>query len=437
MPLASSRKPLMPQSRSARPTLGNEPLPRRRNRLALLCLLFAFPAGAEERSPVPPELPAVVDEVEVNGLWKTQRFVVLRELPWTPGTEVSPEAWALGIERLWNAGIFSRVRARLEVREGRRVAVFDLEDRWTINLLLRFGATGDSAWLRVGLYDLNMLGRYFELGGLYERFGRFDGGQFWVRDPRLFGRRLDGTLTLDRLTRPRVGFAVTRTRAAADLLAEVDDRLRVGGRLEAMEDDYKPSFETKNPVWGAISRTTVATGVIRVGVVNTVRLRQHGWSLELRPGVGLTDVPGAGAFGQLFAEALGFASLGQRWNLCLRSQAGAITGTQPQHHFYFGSLDTLRGYPDNFIATRAFAAANLEVRLVAFDSTWFAVMPIAFADGVTGRPEGDSPAGAFAAGVGVRFIIPRIVRSVLRIDWAFPLLPARDSAVVIGSQHLF
>jgi len=35
----------------------------------------------------------VVDAVEVTGLWRTQEFVVLRELPWKPGERVAPEAW--------------------------------------------------------------------------------------------------------------------------------------------------------------------------------------------------------------------------------------------------------------------------------------------------------------------------------------------------------
>lgn len=401
--------------------------------LAAAVLLLAGQARAE--MPIPPELPAVVDEVEVNGTWRTRAHVVPRELPWKPGALVTPEAWALGVQRVWNIGVFSRVDARIEERDGRKVAVFDLEERWTVNLLFRYGVGGDAAWFQVGTYDINTLGRYIESGVLYERFGRFNGGQLWLRNPRLFDQRLDGMLTADRLTRPRPGFVLVRTRAQADLVKEHHDYFRYGGRIVGMDDRFSQTAELD--VLPVPSRTLTMGGMVRFGLVSWERLRQRSWSLEFRPTVAVTDAPDGGVFGQLWAELLWFRLVGERWNLAVRAQAGAMTGAQPQHQFFIGGLDLVRGFPDNHLRALHFALVNFEARWIAWDSTWLALMPTAFVDGVVARDEQARGLGAFSTGAGIRILSPRLVRSGIRIDYAVPLERGRRPNVTLGVFHFF
>lgn len=371
----------------------------------LLCALVA----------ASPQLPATVDALQVEGLWRTQPSVVHRELPWKPGEQVSVEQWALGLARLWNMGLFSRVDARLESRQGETVAVFDLEERFTINPLFRFSTAGTDFWLRVGASDSNLLGRFLEAGAQYERFGAYHGGQAWVRDPRFLDRRLNGLLQVERLARPRPGFVVFRTLARLEAagFADSEDRLQLLGRLDLIADRYAGDA---SPV---ASEGFVATAGARVGRVDVVRLRQRGWSVAVQPSLGLTnDAPGL--FGQLFVEALGFAMPGKRWNLAARLQMAAATDAPVQHRYYVGGLDLVRGLPDNHLRTSSYAVVNLEARVVAWDSTWLAFVPAAFVDGVVARAE-TGGVTALAAGVGLRVLVPKLVATGLRADLAVPL----------------
>jgi hypothetical protein len=404
----------------------------------LVWLGAAGAARAQTHIEAPPELPAQVDALEVTGLWRTKGYVVQRELPWRPGDVVDAEQWTLGIQRLWNMGIFSRVQARLEQQGERRVAVIELEERWTVNLLFRPTFGGGATQILVGLYDINTLGRYFESGALYQWFNRNSGGQGWLRNTRLFDRRLEGSLYVESLVRPRVDYGVVRSRVQVEVINWHWDHFLYGARIEAMDDWFIPlgGHEFRPP---APSKTLGLGGMLRWGLVNTVRIRQTGWSLELRPSVNLTNAAHYPAtFGRFFGEWLYFKMLGNRWNLAWRAQVGAMTRAQPQHHFFLGGFDLLRGYRDNFAETRAYALSNVEVRFTAVDMMFLAIQPTVFADvaiaqnEVTGRTQPIASAGG-----GVRVLVPRLVRSGFRLDLAVPLTPLQKPGVSFGVFQFF
>lgn len=382
---------------------------------ALLASLLLASAGASA------EWPTTVDALEVEGLWRTVPSVVSRELPWEPGDEVTEEQWAFGLARLWNMGLFSRVDGQLEERHGRTVAVLTLEERFTINPLFRFSTAGSAGWLRLGASDTNLFGRFLEVGAQYERFGSYNGGQAWVRDPRFLDRRLNGLVQLERLARPRPGFVVFRSLARFEATGFVDseDRVSLLGRVDVLSDRYD-RVEGDAGVLPPPSEGAIVTVGGKFGRVDTVRLRQRGWSVAVQPSLGVTnDSPGV--FGQLFVEALAFAMPGQRWTLAARLQAGASTAAPVQHRFYVGGLDLVRGLPDNHLRTGAYAVANVEARFVAWDSTWLAFVPTAFVDGVVARGESVDVEAIATAGAGLRVLIPKLVSSGFRADLAVTL----------------
>ena len=61
-------------------------------------------------------LPQRLERVEITGLSWTKEYVAHRELQLVTPGEVSATAWQLGLTRLWNCGLFSRVDGRLERR---------------------------------------------------------------------------------------------------------------------------------------------------------------------------------------------------------------------------------------------------------------------------------------------------------------------------------
>mgnify|MGYP000930107254 CR=1 FL=1 len=173
----------------------------------------------------------------------------------------------------------------------------------------------------------------------------------------------------------------------------------------------------------AATETLLVEPSLRVGRVDTVRLRQKGASLEVRQGLGATSSPVVSTYTQTTAELLAFVVAGERWNFALRARVATISKVPEHLELYVGGLDLLRGYLDNYVRTRGYVLTNLEVRYVAFDSTWVALMPVVFTDAMASEV---APRALFSAGAGVRVLVPKFVGTGLRFDLAVPF---RDPTV--------
>ncbi|MBE2253556.1 MAG: BamA/TamA family outer membrane protein [Myxococcus sp.] len=392
----------------------------------LVSLLAASDGGTGDAGPAfevvaLEALPVQVERVEVVGLSWTRPFVALRELQLdTPG-EVTASQWTVGLARLWNCGLFSQVEGRLERRPEGIVAVVELEERFSLNPLFSFGIGGGAAWVRVGANDNNFLGRFLEWGLRYERFLEFNGGQVWFRDPRLFGKRLVGLAQVEWLFRPRPEYTRRRLQGLIDVLHEVDDVLLLGLRVEAFRDEYSRALVGATTLPADLQGLLVHSSV-RVGRVDTVRLRERGVSLELKNSVGFTTATSAPFYMQSWVEALAFVMLGARFNLALRAQGGLSSHAPTEQRFYLGGLDLVRGYDDSTLRTEQFALANVELRGVAFDSTWFAVVPAVFVDGAVARTEQLGTRALLSTGLGVRLLVPKMLRTGIRADLAVTLV---------------
>ena len=406
--------------------------------LAVCCLLSAVltsaPASAEDlpQPPTPsaaPALPCQIDILEITGLWRTSEAIVRRELPWRPGEQVSAEKWALGQARLWNMGLFSQVRAQLENRDGKVVALLALEERWTINPLFSFqvlvkraGSGDSSSWWSVGASDLNVGGQFVEAAAAYEQFNAFAGGLAYLRAHRFLGERADAMLLWERLVRPRLGFADRRMRLRGEANRLLDsDRWRVGGRLDAQWDDIFDAGD--GPVNLPLSSKSVIADVgARYGRVDVQRIRQVGQSVELRAAAGATTQGDQlKLHTQLWGQALGFWAVGARWNVAARAQAGWQSGAVEALQFFVGGLYEVRGVRDSYLRADRYALANLELRMTALDTMWLAVVPALFSDAAVARDLQRGTTLIASAGGGVRLLVPRFVRTGLRIDVAVPL----------------
>ncbi|MFT3711390.1 MAG: hypothetical protein QM817_27470 [Archangium sp.] len=379
--------------------------------------------------------PQRIDSIEVKGVSWTKEFVVLRELPWKAGDVVTEENWKLGTTRLWNIDLFSRVDAKLEERDGKVVAVYDIEERFSLNPLFSFGIGGGRWWFRVGANDVNWFGRFLEWGVRYERFDIYNGGQGWLRDPRLFNKRLIGLVQVDYLFRPRPEYVRRRLGGTLDLQGELNDVTRTGIKLEVFYDQYL------NPLEGApVLPPELVAGQLtwfqRLGRVDTVRLRQTGWSFELRETFGVASSGPERVYLQGFAEFLWFKLLGERFNLAVRAQAGLSTDAPTELRFQLGGLDLIRGYADSLIRTQKFALTNVEARGIIFDTMWVALMAAAFVDGAI-ADDGTRVTPLFSVGGGLRLLSPRLVKTGIRADVAVTLTGRPAVGLSFGVYQFF
>lgn len=400
--------------------------------LALALVLFARTAHADETLPVsgpPPRavtedaalFPCRIDAIRIEGLVRTDPSVVRRELGFREGDVVTKAAFDLAVTRLWNTTIFAHVEGDMVEESGAKVAVFRLEDRWTLNPLFSFGSGGNATFFRLGASDNNLAGRFLEAQAQYEYFDGFHGGQVIFREPRLFGRRIELTVQADRLVRPRSGFSDQRTQGIVEVNGLfVEDRVRLGVRTRVFANRFLDPLEGPRFFPGE-TETALLEPTLRVGRVDTVRIRQRGASLEVRPALGATTSEVADTYGGVTLEGLGFMMLGARWNLAARARVAGVSRVPAHLMLYAGGLDLLRGFPDNFVRTDALALLNAEVRFTAFDSTWIALVPTAFVDALAARSPLGTRGTALAVGAGLRVLVPKFVGTGLRADLAIPL----------------
>lgn len=386
---------------------------------AILLALSLFWASAAHADPIVGRIR--VDAIKVDGLVRTQEFVVLRELGFKAGDSISQADLDLAVTRLWNTTIFAQVASEI-VKEGdRNTLVFHIEDRWTLNPLFAFGSGGSAVFVRAGLSENNLFGRFLEADAQYQNFDGFHGGQIILRDPRLFDRRIDLLIQAERLVRPRQGFSDQRTQAIAEIGHLFDqDRLRVGLRMTGYLDRFLDPLDSPK-YFPQETNSLELQPSFRIGRVDLVRLRYTGASLELRPSLGFTDSDVKKKYVGITAEALGYVMFGTRWNLAARIRGADITKVPEHMQIYAGGLDLLRGFPDNYVRTNAMLLANVELRFVAFDSTWIALQPTAFVDAVAARSPTGDPGSALAVGGGLRVLVPKFVGTGLRVDVAVPL----------------
>jgi len=217
----------------------------------------------------------------------------------------------------------------------------------------------------------------------------------------------------------------------------MSDLIVFGTGLELRNDDLLQPNQGSTFTVPATVQAAVFEPMFRIGRIDTVRLRETGLSLDVRPALGDTSVPGAPAFRRLWLDGNAKVIAGDHWNFDLRAQLGTVTNAPAEMQFFIGGLDLLRGYPDNYFQADACAIYNVDVKYVVFDSTWFAAIPDAFTDGAAIRRADGTTDVAVSVGGGAIFVIPKLVDSLLRVDLGVPLRPPYTPSFSTGTQVFF
>jgi outer membrane protein assembly factor BamA len=383
--------------------------------------------------------PVRVDSIIISGLQWTNHAVVDTEIGYGPGDVIDRERFELGIARLWNTGIFSQVDAFIETNEGSTTVHYEIRERFFLAPVINFTIISSGAyWFRAGLKDINTFGRFIDVEAAYERYNTTNGGYVALREPRLFRTRMDLQARFERVSRPRPGFTTLQTHGVLALgTLALQDRFWIQGSVDVGFYDFLPPIagETSLPekTW-----TAAATLSLRAGRVDTVRLRQKHFSVELKPTLGLIFAQRQPLYAQAILEALAFFTLGTRWNFAFRLNMGISSIVPTELRLYVGGLDLIRGFPDNHLRTDFYAVCNAEVRFIAFDGLWdwLALMPVLFSDAVVARGERGGVKLAGSVGIGVRILVPKFPKTGLRIDVAQPF-EARLPQLSVGAFQFF
>lgn len=395
-----------------------------------------------------------IDEIQIVGLSHTHPDVVLTELNLTPPLQISEEELANSIQRVWNLNLFVQVKHSIQISESRHILKVEVEDRWTLVPIAKFGGGGGVSFYTIGAYNPNVLGNYLELGAQYENLAGRNSFVGWFRKPQLLGNRR-ARLGADvwNLSRNRLfydnkrdevgGFNTMRNRLNVFYDYFVTDFFRPGLALDVQKDETSESGLSKETL---NQNTTLGREVKSREEFYFLRLyatlgRQdieeeliRGWSLmpSFQYQINNSDA-------QLFiyrGDFLWAKSFPNRHNFAYRLSTGHNSRSTLSQDAFIGGLEHIRGFVDSQFQVTNFAFQNLEYRIPIRYSTRFTLQQVFFHD----MGQLDGAMGNFlvqSVGTGFRFIFPKVYRLNLRLDLGHSFGKFPGSNISFGLQQLF
>jgi outer membrane protein assembly factor BamA len=122
-----------------------------------------------------------------------------------------------------------------------------------------------------------------------------------------------------------------------------------------------------------------------------------------------------------------------------RFLAGTTSTQILQYWYYLGGLDRIRGFHDNRFAGRYHWLSNSEIRVPVFRRPSYIIQSVGFLD-LTSVGENFKDLDSLTAsslGAGIRLILPKLYRFVIRMDYAKPIKKDDDMNISFGVQQFF
>lgn len=409
----------------------------------------------------------IIASVRLEGLGRTERQVVERELLFSAGSKLVEADVFESLRRLKNLRIFRDARAHVEpLVNGAVVVVVVVEEKWTIIPVARFGGGGGSAFFVVGAYDLNLFGRYVEAGDQYENFNSIHGGVLWFRNPRAWGERQKLSLDAGVQGRTRVvyrgkgaemagAYVHRRRRLAASLDRELLPWATLGVGGELLQDAFGRDGLTLQEVRAnartdfaipTSARTVLAQVHATLGRLDLDDYLVRGVQADFRADFAKPLLKSERDYHRVTAQGLAFALLPFSQNVGLRVGAGTTDASELPDRFFLGGLEHVRGYLDGEFVGKKIWYLNAEYRVPSLRTRPVVLQHVVFFD--TGDAadtwsrfrllHSSTPR---SAGAGLRFIVPPVARFNVRLDYAFALT-RRDGrgdgrGIVFGMQQFF
>lgn len=416
-----------------------------------------------------------VDVIVVEGLLRTHRQVVERELLFEEGDLATLDDVEESVQRLRNTGIFRTVdyefvdqsiaahgdsenedEAESPSGQGRLLRII-VDERFTISPRFRFGQGGDTFRLLLGLQDINLFGRYLQAGGTYARLGDANSFSLWFRNPRLLGRRQELSLRVgidnriytlyDDQAQVEGGFLRTQRYLSAGLSREWHRWFETGVTLsgssnlfsyDLISDRARQAQEAR----GGLDDTVHTLGfqlATRLGRLNYNEYRVTGTALDLNYTQNF-HFNGPQTQSRRFTGTFHhFLRLPLDSTLGFRAVMGFSSALLEYQKFDAGGLDAIRGTYNMRHRGRNFWQSNAEFRVPAFTNNVVVVQGVGFLDAVnvTPYPSQIFETTAVTTGLGVRLISRDFHGFIVRADYALPILGADGPGLSFGAGQFF
>ncbi len=451
--------------------------------LSFVLLLFSRPGLGQAPAPQASANKAwVVESIVIEGNQRTQDEVILRELATPIGHRLSEAEIQIAMERLRATGLFSSVSFKLTDQVPEQVTdqrpeqtpdqltenqnppgatlVVQVVEKWTTIPILKLNSGGGVQQTTVGLYDPNLLGRYLEAGVQYEDLAGAGSGVLWFKNPRLFDQRQGLDLQYWNTKRIRIkydqtnsdpviktGFLHEREKIYVDYFREIaaETTLRFG--LDYNRDQFSTKIlpeEVKeivgsSPTLPPPTRLVIAKLALELGAVSGDPQSLSGRVLTLSLSHAHSLSAEADSFQQADLSLNWFDTPLARVQWAQRILAGATSTQILQYWYYLGGLDRIRGFAENRFAGRQFLLSNSELRYLLLQTPSYLLQGAGFIDwAAVGENIADlDRIHAASYGAGLRLILPKFYRFVIRIDYAQAIIKNDDSHISFGVQQFF
>ena len=178
---------------------------------------------------------------------------------------------------------------------------------------------------------------------------------------------------------------------------------------------------------------------IDIGRINYTGHLTDGMILGASYRYGISTSEGIDNFWQTDLSLYYYKTIFNDMTYAQRLLAGFTTTDVLQYWYYLGELDRIRGFSDNRFAGRYFWLSNSELRVPVWQNDWIVIQTTGFVD-IAAASEAfsqlDSIDGA-SAGLGLRFILPKVYRLTVRLDYAEPIENNDNRNVSFGVQQFF
>lgn len=430
--------------------------------------VYALSAAETEKSEKSP-VGRYLNDIQVHGNTRTKAYVILRELEFKKGDLLTEALIAESKRRLLNLRIFTSVdfsyQFLTQKKSGKKFVnlTITVQERWTTLPILKAGDAGGTQFYTIGVYDINFLGRYLEIGAQYESLNGEPAGVTWFRNPRLFGERLLFGYDLWFINRNRelfdqagsidstAAFSLEKNRYHFFLKKELAWWLELGIGLDLLQeevnqDNLDDEQRAQNAQVGFDptdeSEQLFLEFTLRLGRLNFDNYLIEGFQTDIEFKTAQEGLLTDQSESRWTIQSRNFWKLPHLQNIGLNLKIGQTDTTLLQNEFFVGGLSEVRGFEDGQFRGNAFWQANAEYRVPSWTSPNFVLQHVFFYDvGNAGEKFSelfDETEESFhSLGTGVRLISPKVFRFNLRMDIAKTFGREGDSAFSIGLQQFF
>jgi outer membrane protein assembly factor BamA len=405
-------------------------------------------------------------QIEIVGLHRTQRSVVIRQLLIQEGRNFNLRDWQTSVQNLKNLGLFRNIETHFNCPTPDQIQVqIGLEEVWTLIPVFQFTRSQRSMRFLLGIKDSNLLGQGLTMGAAYIHFNGFSGARVWFQDPFWLGERqaLDAEVLWDVYNQ---FFYPTFDAKAFEL---IHHRLSISAQFE------REVGWSSSSTW--FFRVTGFQDEIRLGEVFFSTGLPPGrikmWGLQFLTGhqLGRLEVEGAHRYGTFlkntfavnlppWGELSGLPSL---WNGLLESEFVTLRRLGHQHQvgvrlklsfhsptlyafdgIHWNGINDVRGVLRDQFRGEFGWIANLEFRPVIWETSWVGIQGALFVD--AGMISRQWPWWEFrdafnhavlSTGFGLRGYLPQLKDALLRSDFGFLLLPRVQFEIILSLGQMF